>query len=233
MKLKKRIAAFLLVATAVVTAACMTACGNDDAGNYVGTDDGNKSEIIVDEAAWKAAFDYSEFTNATITCTEYATEETKIESVIKFDGDKQSSSQDDYSVYFDLDTGYRYFQDLNGQWLCEKYVPFYSNIAQCINYLLCKSNTMAYFDERFSDFKYNTTSDKYEAEFDYLYGIFGEMRYGTDVCVEIVIKSGKISVVSMSGTLSDIVSGWETPFVWTMSIKDIGTTTVTLPTVAK
>lgn len=258
MKLKKRIAALLLAATAVVTAACMTACNDDGAGDGAGNNyvDDGRSEVIADAAAWKAAFDFSQTTNATFTMIGMGSSDSadmfKLDSsnrtdMVKFDGDKNyyktsdsEGSMERYVMYSDevfdeqypdCGTEYCYSLDEDGNWKLKKSVinnrdtldTIAKNVFELTSYYDEETGeSVGYLDERFADFEYNDQTGRYEAT------IYSSYEQHPNFSVWLVFKGGKI----YEG-MYYVEFGGSVVYEINFTVTDIGTTTVTLPTVAE
>lgn len=217
----------------------------------------NASDKIGSAAAWKAAFDFTDVKNATVTFNGYKDADLYTE----YDNDKQYQKakeivvdgrkgriKEDYIVLksdeiFDeeedpeIGTTYRYEYDFTAQrWGLRKHAMYqwsYLSIDDDIS-ILCRL-TSAYNEEteeeegflydRFSDFKYNEKTGKYE-------NTASEMGRYSNVKISVSFKNGKLYDCSIYGEKS-----WENddgeieiyPIEVTMSIRNIGTTVVTVP----
>lgn len=123
--MKKKILSLMLASAIAASAFGMVACGGNDDGNDEITPNTNpdtiKSEQVADEAAWKAAFDYTDITSFSAKSVMRREENGKVyvqgESTLKKTSDKYGIDGTYTSRKYDDETGDYVIE--NGEWVLE------------------------------------------------------------------------------------------------------------------
>ncbi|MBD5131386.1 MAG: hypothetical protein HDT28_02150 [Clostridiales bacterium] len=253
--MKKTILSLLLASVVAASAFGMVACGDNDDGINGNTDPATiKSEQVADEAAWKAAFDYSEVKNYSLKMTmvtkrgDLTTREN--EGTLGFDTDKYISEYTSKSLKYDYLTG-EYVKE-NDEYVYETYASQSAGAVidgKYYEYEYDDEEEAWYREESDDEFENDMTSlkelkDAYNgyAKFTFENGAYtatfneDDNEYAKNIATKITIKikDGKVIYVSYLEEYDMIMDedGEETEhnsYEQTLLIYGVGTTMVGVP----